>query len=103
MGQTSGSASGSAGSMSAQQQGGMQGGMAMVNAGGQQQQSQDQILTQLARMGPPPAMNTAGAPPVGQDIVGKYGANMKPPQTNYRTRQDVQMNPSVGQLLAGRA
>jgi hypothetical protein len=100
-GTASGSASNSSGSgMSAGQQGAMQAGMGMVNAGAQQ----DQMLTQLARMGPPPQVGTtAPAPMVGQDIVGKYGANMRPPSVNYRSRQDAQMNPSVGQLLTGAA
>jgi hypothetical protein len=108
MGWGSGTASGSAAStggsgMSAGQQAGMQAGMGIVNAGAGMGQNQDQMLTALARTGPPPQLNTAQTPVAGQDIVGKYGSNLKPPNVNYRSRQDAQMNPSVGQLLTGRA
>lgn len=100
MGQTSGTASGAAGGgLTQTQQMGMQAGMGAINSGAQQ----EQLIGQLARMGPPPAMNTAGAPIAGQDIVGKYGANMRPPNVNYRSRQDNQMNPSIGQMLTGAA
>jgi hypothetical protein len=108
MGSASGSAAGASGGATGAQAAGnsnmaMQAGMGMMQQGAQQGNQQEMLINQLARMGPPPAMNTSPMPVVGQDIVGKYGANLKPPNVNYRTRQDNQMNPSVGQLITGAA
>jgi hypothetical protein len=97
MGNQTGSASGGA-AASQGQQGMMAGGMNMMQQGGNQQ---DMLLTKLAQMGPPPMMNTAGAPTAGQDIVGKYKGGMKPPSVNYRSRLGNQLDPSVGQMLTG--
>ena len=67
-------------------------------------QNREMLAHQLAQFGPPPAVPQAmpTATGVGQNLVGRYQASMAPPSASYRTRQDVQMNPSVGQLLAGR-
>ena len=102
MGNTSGSASGS-GMSQTQQQGLLAAGSNMQQSGMQQNAQQEALLNRLALSGPPPMMNTAPAPTVGADILGKYKGSMKPPGVNYRSRMGAQLDPTVGQMLTGAA
>jgi len=101
MGNQTGAASGSAAAKPTTQQAVAAGGGAIAGAGKSGMDQTEQLLANLAKMGPPPTipLSQGPTPQAGQALVGQYKQKMAPPA--YRSRMDNQMNPSVGQMLVG--
>lgn len=66
--------------------------------GGQTQMTEDQFLTKLAMMGPPPEVGMGQQAQAGSALINSYNQTLTPPQIPQKTRLDQQMG--VGQALA---